>query len=67
MSPSASSATCSPPIKYQLTSAKLPLAKNLDDFQFDGMPINETLVNDLAGGGFIVQQRNAVLVPSDAP
>ena len=27
-----------------------------------GAPINETLVNDLAGGGFIAQQRNAVLV-----
>jgi DNA replication protein DnaC len=49
-------------IKYQLTIAKLPLAKDLDDFQFDGTPINQTLVNDLAGGGFIAQQRNAVLV-----
>ena len=49
-------------IKYQLTIAKLPLAKDLDDFRFEGTPINETLVNDLAGGGFIAQQRNAVLV-----
>ena len=49
-------------IKYQLTIAKLPLAKDLEDFQFEGTPINETLVRDLAGGGFIAQQRNAVLV-----
>src|SRR5215467_13524264 len=49
-------------IRYQLTIAKLPLAKDLDNFQFDGTPINQTLVNDLAGGGFIAQQRNAVLV-----
>jgi DNA replication protein DnaC len=49
-------------IKYQLTIAKLPLAKDLDDFQFEGTPINQTLVSDLAGGGFIAQQRNAVLV-----
>ena len=49
-------------IKYQLTIAKLPLAKDLDNFQFDGTPINETLVRDLAGGGFLAQQRNAVLV-----
>jgi DNA replication protein DnaC len=49
-------------IKYQLTSAKLPLAKDLDDFEFEGSPINETLVHDLAGGGFIAQQRNVVLV-----
>ena len=45
-------------IKYQLTIAKLPLAKDLDDFQFENTPINETLVNDLAGGGFIAQRRN---------
>ena len=49
-------------IKYQLTIAKLPLAKDLDDFEFAGSPINETLVRDLAAGGFIAEQRNAVLV-----
>jgi DNA replication protein DnaC len=49
-------------IKYQLTIAKLPLAKDLDDFRFEGTPVNETLVRDLAGGGFIAQQRNAVLI-----
>src|SRR5262249_30854008 len=49
-------------IRYQLTIAKLPLAKDLDDFQFAGTPINETLVHDLAGGTFLVQQRNAVLI-----
>src|ERR1041384_3492542 len=49
-------------IKYQLTIAKLPLAKDLNDFQFEGSPINEALVRDLAGGAFLVQQRNAVLV-----
>jgi hypothetical protein len=32
-------------IKYQLTM--LPLAKDLDDFAFDGTPINQTLVNNL--------------------
>src|SRR5215467_7391031 len=31
-------------IKYQLSIAKLPLAKDLDGFQFKGTPINETLV-----------------------
>ena len=49
-------------IKYQITIAKLPLAKDLDDFAFDGTPINESLVRDLASGGFIAQQRNVVLV-----
>ena len=49
-------------IRYQLTIAKLPLAKDLDDFEFAGTPINQTLVRDLAGGAFLTQQRNAVLV-----
>ncbi len=49
-------------IKYQLTIAKLPLAKDLEGFVFEDTPINETLVHDLAGGGFIDQQRNVVLV-----
>jgi DNA replication protein DnaC len=49
-------------IKYQLTVAKLPTAKDLDAFEFGGTPINATLVSDLAGGGFLGQQRNIVLV-----
>lgn len=49
-------------IKYQLTIAKLPLAKDIDGFEFDGTPINQTLVNDLSAGGFLEQQRNIVLV-----
>jgi IstB-like ATP binding protein len=54
-------------IKYQLTIGKLPLAKDLDDFKFDGTPINETLVRDLATGGFLAQQRNAVLIGGSEP
>ena len=49
-------------IKYQLTIAKLPLAKDIDDFRFDGTPINEALVRELATGVFLAQQRNAVLI-----
>ena len=49
-------------IKYQLTVAKLPLAKDVHDFTFKTTPINEALVRDLAGGGFLAQQRNLVLV-----
>jgi len=49
-------------IKYQITVAKLPLAKEIEDFAFAGTPVNETLVRDLAGGGFLLQQRNLVLV-----
>jgi len=49
-------------IKYQMTIAKLPLAKDVGEFAFNGTPINESLVRDLAGGNFIAQQRNLVLV-----
>ena len=49
-------------IKYQITIAKLPLAKEIEDFAFAETPVNEALVRDLAGGGFLLHQRNLVLV-----
>jgi DNA replication protein DnaC len=49
-------------IKYQLTVAKLPLAKDVEDFDFDGTPVNEALIRELASGTFIADQRNAVLI-----
>jgi DNA replication protein DnaC len=49
-------------IRYQIAIAKLPLAKDIDDFSFAATPVNETLVRDLAGGNFLTQQRNIVLV-----
>ncbi|MGE5932779.1 ATP-binding protein, partial [Klebsiella quasipneumoniae] len=49
-------------IRYQMTIAKLPLAKDIAEFAFDGTPINEGLVRDLAGGEFLAHQRNVVLV-----
>jgi DNA replication protein DnaC len=49
-------------IKYQIAVAKLPLAKELADFEFAGTPVNQALVHDLATGAFLAQQRNAVFV-----
>ena len=49
-------------VRYQMTIAKLPLAKDLTEFDFAGTPINEGLVKDLATGGFVADQRNVVLV-----
>lgn len=49
-------------IRYQLGIAKLPLAKDIEEFQFRATPINETLIRDLAGGEFLAHQRNLVLV-----
>jgi len=49
-------------IKYQMTVARMPFAKEIDEFAFDDTPINETLVRDLTGGAFLEQQRNLVLI-----
>ena len=49
-------------IKYQLTIAKLPLAKDVEDFDFTGTPVNEALIRNLASGAFMAEQRNAVLI-----
>jgi DNA replication protein DnaC len=49
-------------IKYQMTIAKLPLAKDIDDFDFTGLTVNETLARTLANGDFLAEQRNAVLI-----
>jgi DNA replication protein DnaC len=49
-------------IRYQITIAKLPLAKDISDFTFDDTPINESLVLDLVGGNFLDHQRNVVLI-----
>ena len=45
-----------------MTCVKLPLAKDLEDFNFAAADVNETLVRDLAAGGFIEQQRTVVLI-----
>ncbi|MDQ1199220.1 hypothetical protein QE435_004977 [Rhizobium sp. SORGH_AS 787] len=49
-------------IRYRLTIAKLPLAKDIDDFDFTDTPINESLVREMATGTFVADQRNVVLV-----
>ena len=49
-------------MRYQLTVARLPFAKEIDEFAFTDTPVNETLVRDLAGAGFLSHQRNLVLV-----
>lgn len=49
-------------IKYQLTIAKLPLAKEIDEFDFEAAEVNETLIRDLATGDFLDHQRNLVLI-----
>ena len=54
-------------IRYQIAIAKLPLAKDLDDFQFAGTPINERLVRDLAQGDFLAYNATASWSAEPAP
>ncbi|GMG85484.1 IS21-like element helper ATPase IstB [Paralimibaculum aggregatum] len=49
-------------IKYQMAIARMPFAKEIDEFTLEDTPVNETLVRDLAAGAFLEQQRNLVLV-----
>jgi len=49
-------------INYQLGVAKLPLAKELAEFSFEGTPINGELIAQLAGGDFLDNKRNVVLI-----
>jgi len=61
-------------IKDQMTIARLPLAKEIDEFTFEETPVNETLVRDLASGArhcprtnggqrlALGHQRNVVLI-----
>jgi DNA replication protein DnaC len=49
-------------INYQLGIARLPLAKELAEFSFEGTPINGELITQLASGDFLKDKRNIVLV-----
>jgi len=49
-------------VKYQMTIAKLPLAKELEEFDLKAAEVNETLIRDLATGDFLDHQRNLVLI-----
>ena len=49
-------------INYQMTIAKLPLAKELAELSFDETPINAELIESLSGGAFLDDQCNVVLV-----
>ncbi|MEM9100566.1 MAG: IS21-like element helper ATPase IstB [Pseudomonadota bacterium] len=50
------------PVKHQMTIAKLPLAKELNEFDFEAAEANDTLIRDPASGDFLDHQRNIVLI-----
>ena len=49
-------------INYQMYTARFPLARSLDDFNFSESVVNEEQINMLHQGHFIDNRRNIVLV-----
>ncbi len=49
-------------IRYQLTIARMPVIKELSEFDFKSSGVDETLINEFAEGGFLEEQRNVVLI-----
>ena len=49
-------------IRYQMATAKFPLAKDLAGFDFTAISINEAMVRDLHEGHFMESARNVVFV-----
>ena len=47
---------------YRMGVARFPVMKNLAEFDFEVSPVNQGLVRELHGGGFLATQRNAVLI-----
>ncbi|MEL6065158.1 IS21-like element helper ATPase IstB [Methylobacterium sp. DCY52] len=49
-------------INYRISSARFPVLKDIDAFQFAGTPVNEGLVRELATGSFLDGCRNIILI-----
>lgn len=49
-------------INYRISGARFPVMKDIDSFVFDGAPVDEGVVRELAGGDFVAAKRNVILV-----
>ena len=49
-------------INYRISSARFPVLKDIDAFQFAGTPVDEGLVCELATGSFLDGCRNIILI-----
>ena len=47
---------------YRLGQARFPVIKELDSFEFSGLPVNEVLVRHLHDGDFVAEHGNVLLV-----
>ena len=49
-------------IRYRMGLAKFPVDKDLDRFEFKGLPVNEMQVRHLYGGNFLADHTNVIMV-----
>ena len=49
-------------IRYRLAIAKFPVDKDLDSFEFDGSPVNQTQVRSMYQGSFLSTGSNVLLI-----
>ena len=49
-------------INYRISGARFPVLKDVDAFVFEGTPVDEGLVRELATGGFLDAKRNVILI-----
>ncbi len=49
-------------IRYQLTIAKMPVVKELSEFDFKSSCVDESMINELTEANFLAEQRNVVLI-----
>jgi DNA replication protein DnaC len=49
-------------VNYRFRRARLPMAREIGDFDFSDSPVSESLLRDLGGADFLQSRRNIVLV-----
>ena len=54
-------------INYRISGARFPVLKDLDAFVFEGTPVDEVQIRELAAGDFIDAKRNLILIGGTEP
>lgn len=49
-------------IRYQMTIAKMPVVKELSEFDYSASCVEATVIDELTDGAFLEEQRNVVLI-----
>ena len=54
-------------INYRISGARFPVLKDLEAFIFEGSPVDEVQICELAAGDFIDAKRNLILIGGTEP